>query len=245
MDRCVTMRRGHMKALGSSFGRLCVCVGLLFGVLFSLTASAAEGVAIAIVLDTSGSMKEVVRDSKGGRSPKYEIGNRALKSVVRKIEQFATNAPNRTVQAGLFTFSGDGAREVVKFGKFDANAMRDWIQKYPGPQSGTPLGRALESASEAVLKSDLPQKHVLVITDGENTVGPDPAQVLPRLIKQAERGGTILFTHFIAFDVAANVFAPLKKQGATVVAAADEKQLNQQLDFVLEEKILLEKDDKK
>ncbi len=234
-----------MKALGGSFVRLCVCVGLLFGVMSSLTASAAEGVAIAIVLDTSGSMRESVRDGKGGRSPKYEIGNRALKAVVGKIEQFATNAPNRTVQAGLFTFSGDGAREVVKFGKFDANAMRDWIQKYPGPQSGTPLGRALESASEALLKSDLSQKHVLVITDGENTIGPDPSQVLPRLIKQAERNGTILFTHFIAFDVAANVFAPLKRQGATVVAAADEKQLNQQLDFVLEEKILLEKDDKK
>ena len=239
------MRLRHMKALGGSFVRLCVCVGLLFGVMFSLTASAAEGVAIAIVLDTSGSMREAVRDGKGGRSPKYEIGNRALRSVVGKIEQFATNGPQRTVQAGLFTFSGEGAREVVKFGKFDANAMRDWIQKYPGPQSGTPLGRALESASEAVLGSGLTQKHVLVITDGENTVGPDPAQVLPRLIKQAERSGTILFTHFVAFDVAANVFAPLKKQGATVVAAADEKQLNQQLDFVLEEKILLEKDDKK
>jgi hypothetical protein len=106
MDRCLTMRPGHMKALGGSFVRLCLCVGLLFGVMFSFTASAAEGVAIAIVLDTSGSMKGVVRDGKGGRSPKYEIGNRALKSVVGKIEKFATNAPNRTVQAGLFTFSG-------------------------------------------------------------------------------------------------------------------------------------------
>ena len=234
-----------MKALGGSFVRLGLCVGLQLGVMSSLTASAAEGVAIAIVLDTSGSMRGVVGDGKGGRSPKYEIGNRALRSVVEKIEQFATNSPNRTVEAGLFAFSGDSAREVVKFGKFDANAMRDWIQKYPGPQSGTPLGRALESASEAVLKSALPQKHVLVITDGENTAGPDPSQVLPRLVKQAERNGTILFTHFIAFDVSANVFAPLKRQGATVVSAADEKQLHQQLGFVLEEKILLEKDDKK
>lgn len=234
-----------MKALGSSFGRLCVSAGLLFCVSLSSAASAAEGVAIAIVLDTSGSMKGVVRDGKGGRSPKYEIGNRALKAVVGKIEHFATNSPNRTVHAGLFTFSGDGAQEVVKFGKFDAAAMRDWLHKYPGPQSGTPLGRSLETASEAVLKSGLQQKHVLVITDGENTAGPDPAQVLPRLNKKAESQGTILFTHFIAFDVAANVFAPLKRQGATVVGAADEKQLNQQLDFVLEEKILLEKEDKK
>lgn len=239
------MRPGHMKALGSSFGRLCVCAGLLFCVVFSSAAPAAEGVAIAIVLDTSGSMKGVVRDGKGGRSPKYEIGNRALKAVVGKIEQFATNGPNRTVHAGLFTFSGDGAQEVVKFGKFDAAAMRNWLQKYPGPQSGTPLGRALETASEPVLKSGLPQKHVLVITDGENTAGPDPSQILPRLTKKAEAQGTILFTHFIAFDVAANVFAPLKRQGATVVGAADEKQLNQQLDFVLEEKILLEKEDKR
>lgn len=245
MDRFDTMRPSHMNALGSSFGRLCICAGLLTGMLASPTLQGAEGVAVAIVLDTSGSMKESVRDGKGGRSPKYVIGNRALKSVVAKIEQFATNAPNRTVHAGLFTFSGEGALEVVKFGKFDPAAMRSWLEKYPGPQSGTPLGRAVETASAAVLNSDLAQKHVLVITDGQNTVGPNPTEVLPRLTKQAERKGAILFTHFVAFDIAAGVFAPLKNQGATVVAAADEKQLNQQLDFVLEEKILLEKDDKK
>src|SRR5688500_14583426 len=123
MDRFVTMRPSHMNALGSSFGRLCICAGLLMGMLISATLQAAEGVAIAIVLDTSGSMKESVRDGKGGRSPKYVIGNRALKSVVAKIEQFATNAPNRTVHAGLFIFSGEGAQEVVKFGKFDPAKM--------------------------------------------------------------------------------------------------------------------------
>jgi len=245
MDRSFTMRPRHMRALGSSFGRLCACAGVLAAALLSAPLQAAEGLAIAIVLDTSGSMKDPVRDGKSGRSPKYVIGNRALESVVGKIERFATNAPGRNVHAGLFTFSGNGAQEVVKFGKFDPAAMRSWLKKYPGPQSGTPLGRALETASDAVLTSDLAQKHILIITDGENTVGPTPAEVLPRLVNNAERKGTILFTHFVAFDIGAGVFAPLKKHGATVVAAADEKQLNQQLDFVLEEKILLEKDDKK
>ena len=47
---------------------------------------------------------------------------------------------------------------------------------------------------------------------------------------------------FVAFDVNANVFAPLKKLGVTVVGAADEKQLKSQLEFILEEKILLEKE---
>jgi hypothetical protein len=43
--------------------------------------------------------------------------------------------------------------------------------------------------------------------------------------------------------VAAKVFDPVKKLGATVVGAADEKQLNTQLDYILQKKILLEEED--
>jgi Mg-chelatase subunit ChlD len=213
--------------------------------LFCAASYASEGVAVAIVYDTSGSMREAVRDGKGGRSPKYVIGNRALEAMVRKIEQFATNNPTKPVHVGLFTFSGNGATEVVKFGKFDPDAMRRWIQNYRGPESGTPLGAALKTAGETVMKSDLSQKHVLVITDGQNTVGPDPTRVLPQILRDAQKKNAILFTHFVAFDVAASVFAPLKQQGATVVGANNETELNQQLDFILEEKILLEKETKK
>jgi hypothetical protein len=243
MQAYITMRFGHMRHLTPL--RRCELL-LLLGILCCASAGrAADGVAIAIVYDTSGSMREPVRDGKGGRSPKYVIGNRALEEVVAKIERFATNKSAPQVQAGLFTFSGSGANEVVKFGKFDPAAMRKWVKEYPGPGSGTPLGAALETASRAVLKSDMPQKHVLLITDGMNTAGPDPAQVLPQLVREAERKGVILFTHFVAFDVAARVFEPLKKHGATVVGAANEKELNGQLDFILEEKILLEKEVKK
>jgi hypothetical protein len=91
-----------------------------------------------------------------------------------------------------------------------------------------------------VLKSELSRKHVLVITDGLNTVGPAPEVLLAPLMKQAEKAGTPLFTHFVAFDVDAKQFAPVKKLGATVVGAADETQLNTQITFILEEKILLE-----
>ncbi len=257
MDRYVTMRRKRMaqlqagmkprakthrreRAIQSPVIRALAVLGCL---LTTMVARGAEGVAVAIVYDTSGSMRAEVKDGRGGKSPKYVIGNRALEAVVQKIEQFATNSA-KPVHAGLFIFSGEGAKEVVRFGKFDPKAMRGWLKSYSGPTSGTPLGIALETASRAVLKSDLSQKHVLVITDGENTVGPDPARILPGLLKEAERKQTVLFTHFIAFDVAASVFNPLKRQGATVVAAANEKELNQQLDFVLEEKILLEKETK-
>ena len=57
---------------------------------------------------------------------------------------------------------------------------------------------------------------------------------------QAEQQHQTLSTHFVAFDVDAKVFDPVKKLGATVVGAADEKQLNTQLEFILRRQILLE-----
>jgi hypothetical protein len=243
MHRCITMRLEHMRAPGSTFARFGNGL-LLLTLLSACSLYAAEGIALAIVYDTSGSMRESVPDGKGGRAPKYVIGNRALEAVVGKIERFATNSTRRHIHTGLFTFSGNGASEVVKLGPFNAVILRTWLKEYPGPTSGTPLGRALETAGRAVLNSALSQKHVLVITDGMNTVGPDPSLVLPELVRSAEKKGAVLFTHFVAFDVAASVFAPLKKHGATVVGAANEKELNGQLDFILEEKILLEKETK-
>ena len=48
--------------------------------------------------------------------------------------------------------------------------------------------------------------------------------------------------HFLAFDVDAKVFGGIKQFGATLVGASDETQLKQKLNFILEEKILLEKE---
>src|SRR5712671_7883333 len=82
-----------------------------------------EGVAIAIVYDTSGSMKEQVRDRAGKLAPKYVIANRALEAISKHIQAYATNTPTggqRTVHAGLFVFDGSGAKQAVKFGPFEA-----------------------------------------------------------------------------------------------------------------------------
>ena len=84
---------------------------------------------------------------------------------------------------------------------------------------------------------------MLVITDGMNTAGPDPAGVLPKLKMRAEQKQANLSVHFVAFDVDAKVFDPVKKLGATVVSAADEKQLNTQLDYIMQKKILLEEEE--
>jgi hypothetical protein len=218
---------------------LAMCVPIL--------AAVEEGVAVAIVYDNSGSMRGTVRTTSGKLEAKYLIANRALLEVIQRLETCAGGSagnPARKIHAGLFVFEGNGAREVTGFGPLDASAMRGWIKKYPGPGAGTPLGTAIDTASKVVLNSPLSQKHVLVITDGVNTVGPDPVGVVPRIQKSSEAKGAMVFIHFVAFDIDARHFAPLKKLGVTVVGASDEKQLNQQLTFILEEKILLERETK-
>jgi hypothetical protein len=209
----------------------------------SAFAAAEEGVALAIVYDTSGSMRDTVPDGAGRPAAKYVIANRALESIARRVETFATNAPGpapRKIYAGLFIFNGNGARAAIPFGPFDAAVLRGWGRKFSNPNGGTPLGTAVNAAAQAVLNSNLTRKHVLVITDGESNLGPDPASVMPELKRQADQRQTGLSFHFIAFDVDAKVFAGVKKLGATVVAASNESQLNTQLEYILAKKILLE-----
>ncbi|MFA5263356.1 MAG: VWA domain-containing protein [Opitutaceae bacterium] len=219
---------------------------LLVQGLFVGRAIAAEedGVAVAIVYDSSGSMTEPVADITGKSAPKHVIAERALAAVVKRLQAFALSptsagAPRR-MKVGLYCFSEDGAKEIVKFGPFDPGKMDAFICSLPHPNGGTPLGNALITASQMVLKSGLSRKHVLIITDGVNTVGPDPAKVLPGLKDQAAKQQAGLSVHFVAFDVDAKLFNPLRKLGATVVGAADESQLNIQLGLILEKKILLE-----
>jgi hypothetical protein len=216
--------------------------------LLHLSAADDDGVALAILYDTSGSMNDPVADSHGASSPKFVIANRALLAVVKQIQVFTTNgvtgAP-RKVDVGLFIFNQNGAQEVVKLGPFDPDAIQKWAKSFSKPNGGTPLGNALKTVSQAVIDSPQPRKHVLVITDGANTVGPAPDQVMGAITRAADKKQASLFTHFIAFDVDAKVFSGVKKQGANVASAADESQLNSQLDFILQNQILLEKPSKK
>jgi uncharacterized protein YegL len=214
-----------------------------------LLAAENEGIALAIIYDTSGSMRDPVRDRAGHTSPKYVIANRALVAIAQQLQKASTNSSGapRKIEVGLFTFApkGLGAKEVVPFGPFDAAAIIAWANSFDRPAGNTPLGAALKHAAEKVLGSSLNHKHVLVITDGENTAGPDPAAVIPQLRRQAQAQQTSLSLHFVAFDVNAKVFEPVKKLDATVVSASDETQLNTQLNYILQRKILLEDEEKK
>jgi hypothetical protein len=162
---------------------------------FSGTAANEEGIALAIVYDTSGSMRDAVKATNGQPSAKYVIANRALVAVAKQIQSFVTNsaAVGRRVECGLFVFERSGARAAVPFGPFEREKIEEFAQNFKSPEGSTPLGNALLVAGEAVLRSPLKSKHVLVITDGVNTSGPDPSMTLPKLKQEAaqkdERAG--------------------------------------------------------
>jgi hypothetical protein len=220
-----------------------ITVLLLGGALSRCAAGETNGVALAIVYDTSGSMNESVPGQDGKPTPKYRIANQALIAVTRQIQAFITNAPageTRRVEAGVFIFQGDGAQAVIPFGPFNPQAIEDWAKQFSQPGGNTPLGNALNTAGKAALNSPLSHKHVLIITDGMNTAGPAPERVLPALQEKAAKKGAAVSVHFIAFDTDAKVFGAVKKQGATVLGAGNETQLNVQLSDILQHKILLE-----
>ena len=203
--------------------------------------AADDDIAIAIVYDTSGSMNSPVKDAEGKWTPKYQIGNRAVVNIVDQLEKFSKTSPKK-LQVGLFTFSLQGGKEVVPVAAFDPVKLREWVSGFKKPDGATPLGNASSQAANALMKTKAGARHVLVITDGENTIGPAPEKAIAAINKEGMKTGNIVAFHFVAFDVNAAVFAAIKKEGATLLSAADEKQLNERLTFVLEDKILLEKE---
>jgi hypothetical protein len=129
-------------------------VAVLFAVavaaLFSQRATAEEGVAVAIIYDTSGSMKDPVPDQSGKLSPKYVIANRALIAIAKQIQTFATNSTGggpRKIEAGVFVFHKNSAREAVKFGPFDEAAIENFANNFSKPSGNTPLDNALTVVS--------------------------------------------------------------------------------------------------
>ncbi len=242
---------GVLETLSLNMKLIRLITGLSLGAILwsSATVTRAadvEGVAIAIVYDTSGSMKDPVNDDTGKASPKYRIANRALIAIANRIQTFATNAPGgspRKIEAALFVFQKDAPHAALPLKPFNAADFISWARGFSEPTGGTPLGTTLTAAAHAVLDSGLTHKHVLVITDGMNTVGPDPARMLASLQRETAQKQTSVSVHFVAFDVDAKVFDGVKKLGATVASAANEKQLNTQLEFILEKKILLEEEE--
>jgi Ca-activated chloride channel family protein len=208
----------------------------------SLNVPQRDGVVAAILIDTSGSMQEKVKDANGAMQPKIDIAKRAALSLVDQFDGYAKEHSDKPIMLGIYEFSDRGnrtapSRRVVALGPPDAAAARSAIVSMRA-SGDTPIGDAMIMAKRDVDATGLSKRHILVITDGENTRGYSPADVTRVISSQSEKDRASIY--FVAFDVAAAKFNKVKDSGGLVLGASNETDLKGTLDYLLTGKILAE-----
>jgi hypothetical protein len=196
------------------------------------------GIAVSIVYDGSGSMADKVPGADHQPTPKYRIANKAIGSIVRQLVAFSQDK-HVEVQAGLVYFVAGKIHQAIPLtGLTPASAasFMDWAGNFTTPSGGTPLGLAIREAQHQLDPSHCSHKHILVITDGVSNSGISP----DRVVHAIRASPNPIPVYFVAFDINASVFDPVKAQGASVVSASDEAQLNVEINHLLGQKILLE-----
>jgi hypothetical protein len=196
---------------------------------------APPALALVILYDGSGSMANKVPNLNGEPTPKYQLANNAVRTIAQKMENYRTNK-NVAIDAGLVYFTQGTIKVGIPFQMFRAPMFESWARSFQSPNGGTPLGEGIKKANQMLAESHALKKHILIVTDGESNRGETPQSVLRRM-KDAQDSTSV---YFVAFDVSAKVFDPVKKLGATVVSAANESELKSGIDNLLGKRILLE-----
>jgi hypothetical protein len=198
-----------------------------------------EGVAAAILVDTSGSMKDTVA-GPGRTKAKIEIARECLLDLASQTEAFAEAHADKTILLGIYEFSsrnGENCRRVVPIGRPDSRAAQDAVRRMI-PNGNTPIGDAIIRAKQDLDATGLSRLHILVITDGESNQGYSLQDVVSGISRLPEDGRPAMY--FIAFDVAASKFSAIRDAGGLVLSAGSEAELRDSMEYVLSGKILAE-----
>lgn len=206
------------------------------------TAPQREGLAAAILIDVSGSMEEDVRGQDGQEEEKIEIARRAARDLVEQFTRYADEHPDEPVLLGLYEFSERSGqpdcRAVIQMGPPDRARARQALASMRA-QGGTPIGNAMITAKRELDATGLTRRHLLVVTDGENTDGFAPDDVTAAINRRPENERPSIY--FVAFDIAERRFARVRDAGALLLGAADAPELNATLDSLLRGQIFVEK----
>lgn len=201
-----------------------------------------DGLAAAIVIDVSGSMDDRVTGEDGRRARKIDIARRAARDLVEQFAAYAEAHSNEPVLLGIYEFSRrDGqpdCRPIIPMGAPDRSRADEALARLD-PDGGTPIGHAMITAKQALDATGMSRRHLLMVSDGENTDGFRPDEVGSAIAQRPEAERPSIY--FVAFDVDARRFTRLRDSGALVLSASNARELNQTLDMLLTGKILIEK----
>ena len=198
------------------------------------TVEAREGLAAAIAIDVSGSMDEAVTGENGRKEPKIDIARRAALDLVEQFASYARDHQDEPVLLGVYEFSrrrGEpDCRTVVAMGPPDRERAASAVARLDA-DGGTPIGQAMITAKRALDETGLTRRHLLVVTDGENTDGVAPDRVALAIGKRPDAERPSIY--FVAFDIEASRFSRVRDAGGLVLSAANATELNTTLDALL------------
>jgi Mg-chelatase subunit ChlD len=191
------------------------------------------GAAVAILIDTSGSMRD---DVPGDTRPKSTVAQEAVKEMLAATDAFVAKRPDFPVKVGIYSFSSH-VRTLLPMAAYDRDAIREALEGLPKPGGGTAIGEALRHARPELYRSGVFRKYLLVVTDGENTSGRSPDRVAREIWRKSEGA---VNTYFVAFDISPEKFAFLKEVGGDVIGAGTGAELHRALDGIYQGRILAE-----
>jgi len=191
------------------------------------------GAAVAILVDTSGSMKD---DAPGDGRPKYIVAQEALEAMLDATDAFVAKRPDFPIKIGIYSFSSH-VRQLRPIQPYDRAAIRQTLAALPHPGGGTAIGEALREARPDLYRAGVFRKYLLVVTDGDNTSGRSPDRVAREIFSKSEGAVQI---YFVAFDTSPEKFAFLKEVGGDVIGAGTGGELRKALDGIYQGKILAE-----
>ena len=191
------------------------------------------GAAVAILVDTSGSMADRV---PGDARPKSAVAREALEAMLDATDALIARRPGFAVKVGLYSFASNAAT-ILPIQPYDRAAVHDALTRLPRPRGDTAIGKAMRTARPDLYRAGVFRKYLLVVTDGENTDGPSPDDVAREIFRKSEGGVQI---YFVAFDTSADRFRFLKDVGGDVIAAGTGAELRGALDEIYQGRILAE-----
>ena len=191
------------------------------------------GAAVAILVDTSGSMRDL---APGESRPKYVVAQEALEAMLEATDVFVARRPDFPIKIGLYSFSS-GVSTVLPMQAYNRDVVRASLKHLPRPGGGTAIGEAMRSARPDLYRAGVFRKYLLVVTDGENTSGRNPADVARDIFRKSEGAVQV---YFVAFDTSPEKFAFLKDVGGDVIGAGSGPELRTALDGIYQGRILAE-----
>src|SRR6185295_5926619 len=158
------------------------------------------GAAVAILIDTSGSMRD---NAPGDSRPKYIVAQEAIGAMLDATDAFVAKRPDFPIKIGIYSFSS-GVRVLRPIQPYDREAIRLTLANLPRPGGGTAIGEAMREARPDLYRAGVFRKYLLVVTDGENTSGRSPDQVARDIWRKSEGAVQV---YFVAFDTSPEKFA--------------------------------------